>query len=775
MSRSRTSRPSSSSRTAPPTTQASSPASSCCASSRIDDPPDAAGMPGRITDSARELVVDRRGDTRVLLEQQAVANERNARPDGKLAGELDRHRVHRHRSHDPLPPTVDQHLRPGQVPPEAVRVTDRDDPDPRLALGDEAAPVTSRLPRPQELDLGEVAAPREHRLEAVVAGIAAKRREAVERDAGADGVEAAFREAERAGAVRSVALEPERVRRGAEAVDLHAGEAGVAVGARKVRHDGDHVARGARQLGEPPAAHAGVELEMHRYALGNRPGAHGELEARLARRREVLSGPHHQNAGVREGRPQRQRLLDGRDAERFGSLRERHARDIERSVAVTVGLDDGPQGRALDDAPQPPDVSSQRAEIDRELRARVDHDPRAAGRASITSEATRPAGLPAARAARRCATAPAAAAVRASRPLARNAATTPVSTSPVPALASAGTLSLTTHTPSRGAPTSVSGPFRRTTQPNRSTARATAWSRCASTQADSSSSRRPSSPEWGVNTVSASRATGSKPSRASASTTAGTPVSRSSRRTSSRSRSPRPSPGPIARARALSAAAITSSSGRLTASSTSVSSTGSDSAGAATATYPASARKAARAQSAAAPVIPRAPPTTRTNPAVYLLSPSRLRGTRSRSSAPTSACVVARCSSPMSATTTSPERKRPGPTTRPTLSPCIVMVTSATTASPGTSPVEASTPDGMSTATTGAGASLIRRIRSAASARGAPENPVPNSASTTTSASLTSVDSSASSPSSRSSRTAIRPSPPFAPLPQTARIRRACG
>src|SRR5215211_6975877 len=749
MSRSRTSRPSSSSRTAPPTTQASSPASSCCASSRIDDPPDAAGMPRRITDSARELVVDRRGDTRVLLEQQAVANERNARPDGKLVGELDRHRVHRHRSDDPLPPTVDQNLRPGQVPPEAVRVTDRDDPDPRLALGDEAAPVTGRLPRPQELDLGEVAAPREHRLEAVVLGIAAKRREAVERDAGADGVEAPFREAERAGAVRSVALEPERVRRGAEAVDLHAGEVGVAVGARTVRHDGDHVARGARQLGEPPAAHAGVELEVHRYALGDRPGAHGELEARPARRREVLSGPHHENAGVREGRPQRQRLLDGRDAERFGSLRERHARDIESSMAVTVGLDDGPQGRAVDDAPQPPDVSSQRAEIDRELRARDDHDPRAAGRASITSEATRPAGLPAARAARRCATAPAAAAVRASRPLARNAATTPVSTSPVPALASAGTLSPTAH--------------------------ATASSRCASTQADSSSSRRPSSPEWGVSTVSASRATGAKPSRASASTTAGTPVSRSSRRTSSRSRSPRPSPGPIARARALSAAAIMSSSGRLTASSTSVSSTGSDSAGAATATYPASARKAARAQSAAAPLMPRAPPTTRTDPAVYLLSPSRLRGTRSRSSAPTSACVVARCSSPMSATTTSPERKRPGPTTRPTLSPCIVTVTSATTASPGTSPVEASTPDGMSTATTGAGASLIRRIRSAASARGAPENPVPNSASTTTSASLTSVDSSASSPSSRSSRTAIRPSPPFAPLPQTARIRRACG
>src|SRR5215207_3651405 len=584
MSRSRTSRPSSSSRTAPPTTQASSPASSSCASSRIDDPPKTPGTAGRISHSACQLVVDRPGDTRVLLEQQSVADERDARPDRKLAGELDRNRVHRHRSDDPLPPAVHEDLRPGQIPPEAVRVADRDDPDPRLAPGDEAAPVARRLARPQALYLGEAAVPREHGLEAVVAGIGAERREAVERDADADGVEAGLREAERTSAVRGVALDPERIGRGAEAVGLHPGEVGVAVSAREVRHDGDHLARGARQFGETPAAHACVELQVHRDALLNRHGAHRELEARLARRHEIVSGPHDENAGVREGRAERQRFLHGRHAERVGSLRERHSRDIERPVAITVGLDDGPERRALDRAAQRPDVSPKRAEIDRKLRAGDDHDPRAAGRASTTSEATRPAGLPAARAARRCATAPVAAAVRASRPFARKAATTPVSTSPVPAVASAGTLSLTTHTPSPGAPTSVSGPFRRTTQANRSTARATASSRCASTQADSSPSRRPSSPEWGVSTVSASRATGSKPSSASASTTAGTPVSRSSRRTSSRSLSPRPSPGPIARARALSAAASTSSSGRLTASRTSVSSTGSDSAGAATAT-----------------------------------------------------------------------------------------------------------------------------------------------------------------------------------------------
>ena len=72
----------------------------------------------------------------------------------------------------------------------------------------------------------------------------------------------------------------------------------------------------------------------------------------------------------------------------------------------------------------------------------------------------------------------------------------------------------------------------------------------------------------------------------------------------------------------------------------------------------------------------------------------------------------------MSATTTSPAWKRPGPTTSPTLSPCIVTVSSASTAAPGTSPVEESTPEGMSTATTGASTPFIRSISSAASGAG---------------------------------------------------------
>ena len=67
----------------------------------------------------------------------------------------------------------------------------------------------------------------------------------------------------------------------------------------------------------------------------------------------------------------------------------------------------------------------------------------------------------------------------------------------------------------------------------------------------------------------------------------------------------------------------------------------------------------------------------------------------------TSRCSVSAGSSPMSATTTSPAWKRPGAIASPTFGPCMVTVTSAFTAAPATSPVDASTPEGMSTATHG--------------------------------------------------------------------------
>ena len=127
----------------------------------------------------------------------------------------------------------------------------------------------------------------------------------------------------------------------------------------------------------------------------------------------------------------------------------------------------------------------------------------------------------------------------------------------------------------------------------------------------------------------------------------------------------------------------------------------------------------------------------------------------------------------------------------------------ARTASPSTSPVEASTPLGTSAATTGAAASLERRDRAAAGSRGAPEKPVPSTASTIPPApsSRSGAKAPARSPGSRrscsaaspgaarraarrrarrrrgrpsrSSRAATSPSPPLLPLPHTTAIRPA--
>ena len=89
---------------------------------------------------------------------------------------------------------------------------------------------------------------------------------------------------------------------------------------------------------------------------------------------------------------------------------------------------------------------------------------------------------------------------------------------------------------------------------------------------------------------------------------------------------------------------------------------------------------------------------------------------------------------PMSATRTAPANSAPGSTTTPTLGAPNVTVRSARTASPSTAPVAPFTPDGMSTATTGAGDAFSPAIASAQSSSGMPRNPVPNSASIATSA-----------------------------------------
>jgi hypothetical protein len=104
-----------------------------------------------------------------------------------------------------------------------------------------------------------------------------------------------------------------------------------------------------------------------------------------------------------------------------------------------------------------------------------------------------------------------------------------------------------------------------------------------------------------------------------------------------------------------------------------------------------------------------------------------------------------------------------------------VTVAAASTTTPATSPVDASTPDGTSTATTAAPEPLICSISFAAGTRGSPRKPVPNSASTTTPGEPRSFSSSSgfasttrtSRPAARSRRAATLPSPPLLPEPQT--------
>ena len=153
---------------------------------------------------------------------------------------------------------------------------------------------------------------------------------------------------------------------------------------------------------------------------------------------------------------------------------------------------------------------------------------------------------------------------------------------------------------------------------------------------------------------------------------------------------------------------------------------------------------------------------------------------------------------PISTMLTSPASSLPGFTCSPIFEPWKVAVTSAFTASPCASPLDASTPEGTSQATTGASWPLMARIAPDTGSRGSPEKPVPSSASTTApdpsrrpassgrggspgsrsrfaraspfkSATSPTASTSTRCPSSRRIRAATRPSPPLLPFPITIR------
>ena len=193
-------------------------------------------------------------------------------PDRQLALELDGEGVHRDGADHAPRLAVDEHLGPGQVAPEAVRVADRHDPDPRRPLGDEAPAVAGALARLEELHLRELAAP---------ARAPARARPRPDRCRTARGRRARSRSAPRrsatsgsrsAAALFATCRVRSRVRLGrlAEALDLLVGERRVGVGRRQVRHQADDLGGGCGQLREAVAAHPGVELDVH---AGRPPGS----------------------------------------------------------------------------------------------------------------------------------------------------------------------------------------------------------------------------------------------------------------------------------------------------------------------------------------------------------------------------------------------------------------------------------------------------------------------------------------------------------------------
>src|SRR5215210_3489824 len=106
-----------------------------------------------------------------------------------------------------------------------------------------------------------------------------------------------------------------------------------------------------------------------------------------------------------------------------------------------------------------------------------------------------------------------------------------------------------------------------------------------------------------------------------------------------------------------------------------------------------------------APVVPREPATTSRAPAEYLWAGSAVRGIfphREAASVQTrEGATLDSGGIPMSTATTLPACSRPGEITPPTFAACAQTVRSANTAAPCTSPVDPSTPDGTSTASTG--------------------------------------------------------------------------
>ena len=103
----------------------------------------------------------------MILRQNAVADQRDRRAQGKLSIELDGKGVHRDRPDDVPWFAAHPDLGARHVAPEAVRVPHGDDPDPGFALGEEPSPVPRALARRQPPHLCEIAVPAQRGLQPV--------------------------------------------------------------------------------------------------------------------------------------------------------------------------------------------------------------------------------------------------------------------------------------------------------------------------------------------------------------------------------------------------------------------------------------------------------------------------------------------------------------------------------------------------------------------------------------------------------------------------------
>src|SRR5688572_19759560 len=109
---------------------------------------------------------------------------------------------------------------------------------------------------------------------------------------------------------------------------------------------------------------------MHPDTVGDLVRIHAELESGVAGVRDIssLTGTHHQDPGGRELVAQLETFRDCGDTQRARSRPECSGGHVDRTVAVPVRLDHGPELRAVEGLQQRAYVAPHGAEVDRDLR-----------------------------------------------------------------------------------------------------------------------------------------------------------------------------------------------------------------------------------------------------------------------------------------------------------------------------------------------------------------------------------------------------------------------